>query len=274
MTICLGLLCERATKVVAVADRMISVDFLSLEFEQRTKKVEQLSSHFVALTAGDAVAHTEIIRRARQYIATLSEPTVEDVVSRIEQHFIEARHKLAENTVLRPAGLDYATFIEQQRNLVPEVVAGLVDAYQKVELELEVLVSGVDSSGAHLYLVSDPGVTNCFDAIGYIAIGSGLPHAEGFLSEADYSPMISLNQALWLCYMAKRRSERAPGVGSRFTDILLVDAEHGVQFLDEGALKKLEAIRQQYLKAHTGAERRIQAAIDGLALSYEGGGPV
>ena len=92
-------------------------------------------------------------------------------------------------------GLDYSTFLEQQRNLAPELVSALMSEYQGVALDIELLVTGVDNTGAHLYLVSDPEIATCFDSIGYAAIGTGLPHAEGFLAEADYTPSIPLNHA-------------------------------------------------------------------------------
>lgn len=270
MTVCLALLCDSQDKVVAVADRMVSVEFLSLQFEQHTKKVDQIGDRFVALTAGDALGHTEIIREAIRRTDQQSQPSVFEVASHIEASFIESRQKLAENSILRRVGLDYETFLDQQRNLTPELVSALVSGYQDVELEIELLVAGVDGTGAHLYLISDPGVTTCFDSIGYAAIGSGLPHAEGFLTEADYSPQISLNWAIWLCYVAKRRSERAPGVGSKYTDILVISYETGVQFLDELTLQKLYEIYVQYTDRLQEVTQSIDNSVAGLGLSFQG----
>jgi 20S proteasome alpha/beta subunit len=176
---------------------------------------------------------------------------------------------LAENSVLRRVGLDYDTFLQQQRNLAPELVSALMSAYRDVELDIELLIAGVDNTGAHLYLISDPGITNCFDSIGYTAIGSGLPHAESFLTEADYSPGIPLNRAVWLCYVAKRRSERAPGVGSKYTDVLVIDREQGVQFLDDQTLHRLDSIYQQYLASLLEATRAIDQSVADLAFTYQ-----
>ena len=107
----------------------------------------------------------------------LSQPTVSDVAWQVERCFIEARQQLAEKSTLRRVGLDYGTFLEQQRNLSPELVSALMSEYQAVELDIELLLAGVDSTGAHLYEISDPGIRTCFDSIGYVAVGSGLPHA-------------------------------------------------------------------------------------------------
>jgi hypothetical protein len=81
LTVCLALLCDSQDKVVAVADRMVSVEFLSLQFEQHTKKVDQIGDRFVALTAGDALGHTEIIREAIRRTDQQSQPSVFEVAS-------------------------------------------------------------------------------------------------------------------------------------------------------------------------------------------------
>ncbi len=270
MTICLALLCDDARKVVAVADRMVSVEFLSLEFEQHARKVERIGKQFVALTAGDALGHTEILGSAIPKVERISQPTVGEVAGLIEAAFIEARQKLAEKTVLCRVGLDYPAFIQQQKDFVPEIVFGLMTEYQNVELDLEFLIAGVDQSGGHIYQITDPGISTCFDALGYIVIGTGLPHAEGFLTEADYSAQISLERALWLCYVAKRRSERAPGVGKE-TDIIVIDDENGVRFLSEESLSALTEVYQQYLDGLGKASDTAADAIAIIAFAFEEG---
>ena len=269
MTICLALVCEEGKSLVAVADRMVSVEFLSLEFEQSNRKIDLLARNFAALTAGDALAHTDLIRQANEEISGMSQPSVIAAASAVEECFIQHRQKLAEKLVLRRVGLDYATFLEQQGNLSPELVSGLVSEYQAVELEVEVLIVGVDASGAHLYQITDPGVATCFDSIGYAAIGSGLPHAEGFLTEADYSAQISLNRAIWLAYVAKRRSERAPGVGSRFTDIMTIDRQNGVRFLSQQNLEQLNTIHEDYVNRLRDASGSVDKSVNELSLVFE-----
>ena len=62
MTICLALACEGGESVVVVADRMVSVESLSLEFEQSIRKIERLGSSYAALSAGDALAQTDLLQ--------------------------------------------------------------------------------------------------------------------------------------------------------------------------------------------------------------------
>ena len=259
MTICLALICDDGKSLVAVADRMVSVESLSLQFEQGARKIVLLGDRFAALTAGDALAQTDLLRDASEAISELDQPSVREVATAVAECFIQHRNALAEKLVLRRVGLDYSAFLEQQQNLLPELAAELWSAYQSVELGVQLLIVGVDSSGAHLYQISDPGVAECFDSIGYAAIGSGLPHAEGFLTESDYSPHISLLRGIWLTYVAKRRSERAPGVGSTFTDVLVIqEKRNDARFLDTAAF---EVLYSRYSERLTNASEAMAEAI-------------
>ena len=62
----------------------------------------------------------------------MSQPSVRDVASEVEERFIRHRQNLAEKSTLRRVGLDYGTFLEQQRNLSPELVSALMSEYQGV----------------------------------------------------------------------------------------------------------------------------------------------
>lgn len=269
MTICLALVCESGKSVVAVADRMVSVESLSLEFEQETRKIERLGGSFAVLTAGDALGHTELIREVSDEIAQLAQPDVRQVTAAVEGKFIAHRQAAAEKLVLRRAGMDYETYLERQRDLAPEFVSLISSEFYSFDLEIDALVVGVDASGAHLYHIGDPGISACFDSIGYAAIGSGLPHAEGFLTEAAYSPLISLNRAIWLAYVAKRRSERAPGVGSRFTDVMIIEQEKGARFLSGDSIGKLDAAYEAYLSQLADANQTAEKAIEETTLQFE-----
>lgn len=268
MTICLALLCEKGKQVVAVADRMVSVDFLSLEFETQTRKIDLVGKNFATLTAGDALRPTDLLRAVSTELSGLSQPTVRDASRRIESAYAEERRSLAEKTVLGPAGMDYQTFLQNQNALTEEIALAVFSQLQSFDLDLDILLAGVDASGAHLYITENPGVTSCFDSIGYAAIGSGLPHAESYLTEAHYSPEIPLNRAIWLSYVAKKRAERAPGVG-KTTDVLVIDGERGVRFLDGQTLEAFESLYQQYLDNLRKAEPNLDESIKSYQLHYD-----
>ncbi len=262
MTICIATLCENDKKIVAISDRMTTAEYLSLEFEHARMKIDELSNCSLVLTSGDALAHTDLLRDVKEELTDITTPNVRRVAQMVEKAFIRARQNLAEKIVLQSAGMDYEEFINRQQNLYPEIVLGLVKAYSETKLDLDIVIAGVDASGAHIYGVEDPGVATCYDALGFAAIGSGLPHAMSFLTEVNYSASLSLNEALWITYEAKRRSERAPGVGSKFTDVVMID-DAGIVHLDESIMKQLENIHKSYRDSLD----EVQSGIDKMVAT-------
>jgi 20S proteasome alpha/beta subunit len=95
---------------------------------------------------------------------------------------------------------------------------------------LEILIGGVDSEVAHIYSIDAPGTSKCFDAIGFHAIGSGLPHAINTFIAKDYNQSFPLREALLIIYEAKKISEKAPGVGENITDISVISNKRIINF--------------------------------------------
>jgi hypothetical protein len=76
----------------------------------------------------------------------------------------------------------------------------------------QTIITGVDNDGAHIYrLIGNQ--HSCYDMLGFCAVGSGGPHAESQFMLCGYSRMFKQEDALWVTYLAKRKSEIAPGVG-------------------------------------------------------------
>lgn len=269
MTICLALVCEHGKSVVAVADRMVGDVSLSLETEQDTRKIDLLGGSFVAMTAGDALRHTNLIRDAIGEISNGNDLDVRKAAAIVERQFIKHRQDLAEKSVLNEVGFSYQDFLEQQHNLLPDFVLSLWASYREVELGIDLLVAGIDQSGAHLYRVAAPGLASCYDSIGYAVIGTGQPLAESFLMEADYSPEISLNRAIWMAYVAKKRSERAPGVGSRYTDIMVIEPERRPGFLTDETLGYLASVYRQYQRRIATESPSVERAINDMQPAIE-----
>lgn len=71
MTICIGAICDNKSKVIVASDRMITASYPPVEFEHGIPKMEKISNTCVALTAGSALAHTELFRDAKLEISQL-----------------------------------------------------------------------------------------------------------------------------------------------------------------------------------------------------------
>ncbi len=100
------------------------------------------------------------------------------------------------------------------------------------------IVAGVDDTGAHIYVVTNPGESECMDAICFHSIGSGSPHALVSLIGNNISPNNDLLHCLYNVYEAKKRSESSPGVG-KLSDIGIITKE-GTFDLKQTEISKLE----------------------------------
>ena len=93
MTICLAAICDNGSRLVVASDSMITNPALSIEFEHLTKKMTELSDRCVALTAGDALAHTELFNSVQDEIEKLKSPTLKNIISKIKECYQEIRKR-------------------------------------------------------------------------------------------------------------------------------------------------------------------------------------
>ncbi len=267
MTICLGALCEDGEKIVVAADRMIT--FGDSEFERDVRKIIPITQTCMLLSSGSTLPKIDLIRDVKRDLREHRSPNVEQVVASLKEKFVGKRCQRAEELHLHPLGLDFGQFIRNQGNLSDGLASRLTQKIEDESLGLTLLVAGVDSDGGHLYLVKDPGISNCYDVVGFLTIGSGEHHADLSFIRASYSPTILLKRAVFLAYQAKRDAEMAPGVGSRYTDIGIID-EDGVSFLSDEILLELGEVYKVLMESNIKSNREIDAKIESLDLSPSG----
>jgi len=247
MTICISAICEKGEKAVVALDRMITSEALSIEFEQDLCKIEGLSDTCVVTSAGDALEPKDILRDTKIRVNELTKPTIRQITDIIKEYFILRRKKNVEDELLKPRGFkDLDDFYGKMRMLPPDVYTVLDNQISRFHILTNsmttFLVTGIDNTGAHIYLVHDPGRTVCFDSIGFHAVGSGTPHAVSLFTSYNYTDKLPLNLAIWVVYEAKRRAEKAPGVG-KGTDMCVIGSE--VTYLPKEVLSQLEEMFAQ-----------------------------
>ena len=246
MTICISAICEGKgdhPHVVIASDRMITSEGLSIEFEQKQNKIFEASSSCAIVSAGDALSPADILRRAQSGINEMTAPSIEEVANKIKDELVKYRKEDVEDQILKPRGFgNLEQFYEKMQSLPPDIYTVIDDRISRFDdIEktfVEFLVSGIDETGAHIYSVYSPGRKSCFDTIGYNAIGTGDTHAVSVLTSYNYTNNVSLNDAIWIVYEAKRRAEKAPGVG-RGTDMCVI-TKSKVTHLEDKLLKELE----------------------------------
>lgn len=239
MTICIAVLCEGGQSVIVAADRMVSAPFLTVEFDHPNVKIEEISPRCVALSAGDVLAITEMFSENSGISQQLQAPTVNLISEEIKQRFVHLRHKQVDESLFIPRGMSFGNFYDRSViSGVPSDLAMMLDnRVSSFRLGVEIIVSGVDGSGGHIYQIVDPGTSQCFDRLGYHAIGSGQRHAILSLVALQHNINVDLDQALFNIYLAKRQAEIAPGVGTG-TDIMIIKDE--LKPVDAETMKELK----------------------------------
>src|SRR5262245_24716547 len=122
MTVCIAAACEESSCVVVAADTMVTNEGIPIQFEHQGRKIADLSSNCIALTAGDALAHTELFNVVQGEIGRLREPSVWEIVATIKKCYQQTRRSEILERVLEPRGFTgFPEFYEAQRHLMPDV---------------------------------------------------------------------------------------------------------------------------------------------------------
>lgn len=223
MTVCIGVLCQEHEGVILVADRMVTSG-LAIEFEHPSKnKMTQLSENCVALTSGNALVYTELFSSVRQETANLRVTSVESLVEAIKESYQALRRKKIVERVLMPRGFSgFKEFYQAMgAGLSESAIYPVLSEIDRFGYGLDILVGGISPNGAHLYCIDDPGTSQCFDSIGFHAIGSGTNLALSSLIASGCNQDMPCVEAIIVALTAKMTAENAPGVG-RKTDISLI----------------------------------------------------
>lgn len=268
MTICIVGICEAKNnsprKAIAIADRMVTAG--DTEFEQTAySKIEKLTENCVAVTAGSALAHTQLFNATRTKFIGTPSPPILDVVQELKNNFVNLRTAKAEEKFFKPLGLTVASFLKSQRSLDNTIVLRLSRQLEGANYGLRIVVAGVDTTGAHIHCIFDPGSSECFDSIGYCSIGSGERHADSTLIVNDYNMALSLKKALYLMYEAKKRAELAPGVGKSYTDISIV-TDSGIKNLTTQQMEALQIVFDKHNEVELSCRQEMESLIEKLSF--------
>lgn len=226
-------------------------------------KTLELTNNCVVATAGSALAYTPILENTRNEIQSTSE--INKIAESTRKNYYIMRSKKLEQNILEIIGMDLDTFYKSNKTLAPELVANVLQGMTQYNYNLSVLIAGVDSTGPHIYRIDNPGRIETYDSLGHCAIGAGQLHAVSTFVANDYAPHLDLNHVVALTYEAKKRSEKAMGVGES-SDICIV-CLNGVKKLTEDMVTKLDDIYNSRSQQEKGVISRIEEKIKSLDVS-------
>lgn len=229
MTICIAALAESGRKIIAAVDRMITANFpLPTEFEtDDVSKTYSLGEAAMAMSAGNALSAWEIMKKARDLIADQQINKIEQIVEVVRKTYQNYRQRLIEERYLEPRGLNMNSYYNMQLKLVPSVVGDIENQLVNFNIGVDLIVAGCRNGGeCHLYTITHPGVSTSHDAIGYVSIGSGAPHAMYYFISTNYHKSMPVEEVKKIVLEAKKRSQVAPGVGKQ-TELIIIPEGSG-----------------------------------------------
>jgi hypothetical protein len=137
-----------------------------------------------------------------------------------------------------------------QPNLKEGLIAQIDKFVSEFNYGVQLLLAGVDSTGAHLYEVHNPGGRfDEYGQIGFNAIGIGQMHALHSMIGFRHSPTRDIYETIFSVYASKRRAEIAPGVGTD-TDLVVI-TQGGYYPIASDKLNGLNALYQEHQKPAT-----------------------
>jgi 20S proteasome alpha/beta subunit len=224
VTVCVAAMAkyEGNSVIVAASDRMVTAG--DIEWEQDQRKIHGLTSAISLMVAGDLHVQTDILHELEDWKDSRLEEhpdkwiRVKDVAEEFYAILMRIKRKAALNAILVPLNLDYDS-------LVTSVSSDLQIRLSKEILDFQIaqvaaIVMGLDSTGVHIYVADNYGVT-CEDWTGFTAVGGGAWHANSQLMFANHTKYRGLAETTMLVYTAKKRAEVAPGVGEK-TDMVVL----------------------------------------------------
>jgi hypothetical protein len=248
--------CEGKPKVIGITDRMLSTSDMTLTFERDEPKVEVITPKTAVLTAG-TIDEPDLIRDVRT--KARGKEYVKEVAELFKEGYQELRIKHIEDEILNPlAGLNsFKDYQERQKTLHDALVIDLNEQIRKYNVELTLLLVGIDEQGGHIIHVMNPGIWRNYDNLGFLCLGMGDRHADNVFAWYKYTPTIPLRDAVYIAFEAKKKAETAGGVGQA-TDMLIIDKE-GIKMVEQETITKLEEVycEREKTRERRGFDKRI-----------------
>lgn len=264
MTICMAVICEEGKAAICATDRMVTHHGLSVQFQHAQPKITALTPRCCAMTAGSALSHTDILEQVRGSLAALKDPLIAQAVRSVKEAYQQARMEELIERYLIPRGIrDIAHFLELHGRLDQVIAAAIQYEIDSFDYGVEMIISGISQEVAHIYSIGNPGVSARFDALGFHAIGSGLPHATNSLIARGCNRDLRLLESLMIVTEAKIMAEKAPGVGSD-TDVCILSST-GCTSMNPAQFDLMRPIYQRWAQGNPTWENEAQTLLQDIS---------
>ena len=228
MTVCIAAI-YNDNAIFGASDRMVTGGYGDITFEPPIEKILQLTNSIAVLTAGDQSIQTQVYYKAFKIIREIitADPSkwvdISNAAEIYSKCFYEVRNKLIEDNILSSYNLTFDSFYEKQKLMDKDfiyMVNSKIDRFIKNLNGIATIITGIDDSGPHIYVVDD-GEVGCHDKLGFAAIGIGAYHATSHFMLSGYTHSLPEEKALLTIHQAKKKAEVSPGVGKE-TDMCVI----------------------------------------------------
>jgi len=243
--------------IIGISDRMVSTDYTQSELPR--PKFANIVNSIMALMGGHIASQTDVFERTHSYFASDFRDDsriiqVKEVAERYSRNIATFLNERRDRMCFALTGKEWNDFVKEKK----------WPSYNEIIREIEkkpsmpTIITGIDESGAHIYVVDINGYFSCEDSIGFAAIGSGEFHADPQLMRIKHSIKASYPDTLLLTYIAKKQAEVDPDVGKE-TDIFVIKDESDWEPLHETTVTMLkDTYNAIYDKLLDEAKKKIQ----------------
>lgn len=215
MTVCIAGLYGNGSGCILASDLMTTAHFpISYEFEnEEVEKIVKINENVYVLISGDVLFANEIINLTNQRIKLDNIQAVSGIAEVLRNSYQLVRRNRVARNELEPRGMDFNAYLSMQQRLLPALVQIIDQAFRTFNPQVEFIIAGKEGSLCHIYTIINPGDLICHDPVGFVAIGTGGPHAVYSLIGSSYKKSLDKKTVKEYVEKAKERSEVAPGVG-------------------------------------------------------------
>jgi 20S proteasome alpha/beta subunit len=263
LTVGIGAICEDGKAVVVAADKMVTFGApMNLQTEPPSlRKIIELTDKVLLVFSGNTADGEQIVSGTKPKITAPNLP-VAQIAEAVQQSYSQHKQRKAEDTILKPwlgaTFQQFQTLVAQSPS--SQILTQVLGAIGQHNLNTDILVAGMDDSGAHLFAVQHPGVLLPLATTGFGAIGSGGLHAGVRMSLSQHTKAATLVDTIYNVYEAKRASEVAPGVG-KLTDLALIHNGR-ITFAGSELMKALEHAHKEKPAPSKAEQDAIKKACD------------
>jgi hypothetical protein len=254
VTVCIAAISQDGY-IFAIADRLVTAG--DVEFEPPAPKIFPITSSIYLMNSDDD--------------ASLSAEIYHEFRSNVEQLIMANPEVWLEVTTIVDIYLRYSeTFISRQNQMNTDFITAISEQIINYQLpRTSAIVCGFDNKGPHIFVIHDNDC-GCYDDIGFASIGMGASHANSQFMLHGHTRWAPTADTVFLTYLAKKRSEIAPGVGDQ-SDTLLISGLGQSSTWNPALIARLEEEYQKLIREEKEAQSKAKEEIGGYVAELQRG---